>query len=135
MSLVFLESPFHSKDPIVFQRNIAYAQRCMLDSRRRNELPFVSHLLWTQHPESPTYFIDDEKYRYEDIGREKALKDLRIIRKRCDKVIFCIDYGYSSGMLEGLKQCQKENIPYEVRCIGDLEKDEITAKMRLKISE
>lgn len=44
MTLVIIESPYAGD----IERNTEYARACMLDSLRRGESPFVSHLLYTQ---------------------------------------------------------------------------------------
>lgn len=125
-TVVVLESPLSGN----FDQNIAYAQRSMVDSRLRGEIPLVSHLLWTQHHLCPQHFVEDIDEKYFVVGREKSLEDIKTLRRMTGKVIFYLDYGWSSGMKAGLEHCQKENIPYETRTLGNLYLDVENSKRR-----
>lgn len=132
VQVVLLESPFSGN----IQRNVAYTQRAMADSRQRNEAPIITHLLWTQHHEKADHFVSDydPKYTLPNLGRESALEQLKAIRRRVHKVVFLVDYGYSNGMKHGLEHCKKEGIPYEERKLGNTEEDEVNAKRREAVS-
>jgi len=129
MSIVILESPYSGD----IQRNIAYGQRIMADSRERGEIVIMPHLLWTQHHEAPNHFVSDydEKYEIKNCGREKSLEQIKILRTIADKVIFYTDYGMSSGMVHGLEDCKQRNIEYEFRTIGNLHLDEQNKLVRV----
>lgn len=116
MNVVIIESPYSGD----IERNIRYAQEAMTDSRKRGEIPIVPHLLWTQHHLAPNYFVHDNDPKYEVCGRETSINHIKELRRRADKVVFYIDYGYSSGMEIGLNHCYEENIPFEERVLyGD----------------
>ena len=128
MSIVILESPYSGD----IQKNVAYAQRAMNDARERGEIVIMPHLLWTQHYLSPLHFVCDwdDKYEVKNGGREESLKQIHLLRKMADKVIFYTDYGISSGMQDGLDQCKSENIPFEERLIKNTEMDTKIAQVR-----
>lgn len=129
MSIVVLESPYSGD----IQRNIAYGQRIMTDSRERGEIVIMPHLLWTQHHEAPNHFIaDDDKIQI--VGREKSIEQIKILRTVVDKVVFYTDYGMSSGMVHGLEDCKKRHIEHEFRTIGNLHLDEQNKLARSKVS-
>jgi hypothetical protein len=126
MSFVIIESPYSGE----IQRNIAYAQRAMNNSRTRDEIPMVPHLTWTQHQEAAHYFVGDFDQHFCILGRNTSIQQLKIIRRKVDKVIFMIDYGFSSGMIDALDQCMKEGIPYEERILGNTQLDSDNARYR-----
>ncbi len=130
MKVVILESPYSGN----IQRNIAYAQRCMADSRENHgEIPIVPHLLWTQHHLHPTHFVSDysEKYTLKNCGRDVSIKQIEIFRQKADKIVFYVDYGFSKGMEYGLFHCKRNKIPYEKRKIGNIEEDTINSNRRI----
>ena len=131
--VVILESPYSGDIP----RNIAYAQRCMADSRLRGEITLVPHLLWTQHHLCPDHFVSDydPKYELKQIGRDVSLEQIHVLRRLSQMVVFYFDYGLSSGMNDGLKLCKFENIPHEIRTIGTIEADVQNANNRCKQSD
>lgn len=130
--IVLIESPYSGDIP----RNIAYAQRCMYDSRMRGEITLATHLLWTQHHLAPQHFVSDydEKYEVPNCGRDVSLQQIcalrEMIQREGGKVVFYIDYGYSSGMTHGLEHCKRNNIPYEERRLNKLDKDIENASAR-----
>lgn len=128
--VVVLESPFSGDIPV----HVAYAQRAMTHARSKGEVVIAPHLMWTQHHKCPDHFVSDydPKYQVENGGRDAALKQIHELRRRVNVVVFYIDYGYSSGMKDGLEQCKRDGIPMEERCIGNLEEDVENAKSRSK---
>jgi len=84
MNLVVMESPYAGDIP----RNVAYARRCLRDCIARGELPFASHLLYTQ-------CLNDAELT--DRERGLSLNTEMIIR--CDYLAVYVDLGISPGML------------------------------------
>lgn len=91
MKRVIIESPLSGD----FKRNIRYARLCCLDSLRRGEAPYASHLLYTQ-------MLDDEDPIEREMGMEAgfAWGDVGELRA------FYVDLGMSGGMMEGETKAQ-----------------------------
>ena len=86
-SFVIIESPYAGE----VERNEVYARRCIMDSLIRGEVPFASHLLYTQ-------VLDDTDPPQRKLGMEAGFEVLR----RSDYSVVYIDYGTSNGMKEGI---------------------------------
>ncbi len=90
MKTVMIESPFEggtSREGA----NVAYAKRCMNDALRRDEAPYLSHLLY---PHTLDDTIPEQRNRGIRAGHEIAA-DL-------DMWCFYLDRGVTRGMLEGV---------------------------------
>lgn len=95
--LVIIESPYFVKgDEQATQNNVLYARACMLDSLRRGESPFLSHLLYTQ-------VIDDNNTADRDLGINAGLQWGKV----AEVSIIYIDRGISPGMVKGIESAQK----------------------------
>lgn len=127
-TVVVIESPYSG----YILKNVAYAQRAMKDARERKEIVIIPHMTWTQHHLAKGHYVSDwdDKYEIKNGGREASLEQIKVLRRRADKVVFYVDYDYSHGMTDGLEQCKAEGIPYEERRIGGLEQDEANARRR-----
>lgn len=102
MFKVIIESPFRGD----INKNVKYAQKCMLDSLKRGEAPFLSHLLY------PLVLEDsNEKERY--IGIIAGLEWGRVADLRA----VYIDYGITSGMKKGVRDAKIIHQPIEYRRI------------------
>ena len=101
--LVILESPF-AGDTEVTEK---YARRCMLDSLKRGEAPLVSHLLYTQ-------VLDDTN---PDERRMGILAGHAWLEFAEASVVYT-DYGFSSGMRQGMVEAEMHNVDIEIRQIG-----------------
>jgi hypothetical protein len=86
--LVIIESPYAGE----VKRNEIYAKRCMKDSLSRGEIPFVSHLLYTQ-------VLDDTNPEDRKLGMECGWEFI----KHSDYSASYTDYGVSNGMKRGIK--------------------------------
>lgn len=82
-------------------RNTAYAQAAMIDSIRRGEAPFLSHLLYTQ-------VLDDT------VGVERCLGfELEWSwAQAAERVVGYIDLGVSRGMEQTLTRLQEAEVPW-----------------------
>jgi len=78
-----IESPLAGN----FRRNVRYAQLCMLDSLKRGEAPYASHLLYPQVFDD----LDEDQRR---IGMQAGHVWLR----QAELVALYIDFGMSRGM-------------------------------------
>ena len=101
--IVVLESPYAGN----FERNEKYARRCMLDSLKRGEAPFISHLLYTQ-------VLDDTDVSQRKLGMEAGFV---FIGASAYTAVY-EDYGISRGMKEGIKIAKDLGHSIEYRQIG-----------------
>lgn len=108
---VYLESPYaeNKKDGISIEEHVEYAQRCTLDSIKRGESPYVSHLLLTQPNILKDHFPEE---------REKGIKAGNTWKMLAKKTVVYTDYGISDGMEEGLEVSEEIDQVVEYRCIG-----------------
>ena len=97
-----LESPYSGD----VEKNIDYAKKCLRDSLERDECPFASHLLYTQ-------VLNDRDKKERWLGMSQAFEWYEF----ADQMILYIDLGISKGMLLGVKQAVKRNIPIFKRTI------------------
>jgi len=108
MKNVVLESPFQGGNPIYIQ----YARMAVLDSLSKNEAPIASHLLYPQ-PGILHDFIPKE--------REKGIRAGNSWIKAADCLVVYIDFGITEGMLLGIEEAKKNNIPIDFRSLGNVE--------------
>ena len=104
MKRVILESPYAGD----VERNVEYARRAMLDSLKRGEAPFLSHLLYTQVLE------DTEPYQRQ-LGTEAGWSWIVV----ADGTVVYEDYGISDGMVVGIECAAYMGNDIEYRTIGE----------------
>lgn len=104
MRRVILESPYAGD----VKRNVEYARACMRDSLMRGEAPMASHLLYTQPGVLDDNIPDERK-----MGIEAGLA----WGTEAEATVFYVDYGYSAGMMEGVKRAYLEKRPVEIRTL------------------
>lgn len=97
--LVMLESPYAATPGRSVKDNVAYARLCMIDSVTRGEVPFATHLLWTQRPDGgwageKNGATDAEHW----LGRDKALAMGNAWREWADMTVLYVDFGVTPGM-------------------------------------
>lgn len=103
MTRTIIESPY-AGDVTTNQR---YARACLLDSLRRGEKPFASHLLYTQ-------VLNDLLPEERRIGMAAGFAWYDAAQQ-C--VVYC-DRGISSGMLAGIREAFKRDVPRVYRLLG-----------------
>lgn len=101
MKLVFVASPFRGVEDAV-----GYAKRCMLDSIRRGEAPFASHLLY------PLVLSENDEER--KLGMECG----KAFLCRCNLLAVYVDHGISEGMEEEIEEADKVYMTITYRKIG-----------------
>lgn len=107
--LVIVESPYAGDRVGDVERNTIYAQRAVRDAFERGEVPFASHLLYTQ----PNIFDDknpEERLR----GIEAGYAWWPVVQ--C--IAFYSDYGWSRGMYNAYNRAQILKFVTEEREIG-----------------
>ena len=113
--LVVIESPYAGD----VEANVAYAKRCVLDSLRRGEAPYASHLFFTQPG-----LLDDLKPEERRLGMESGFA----WGEAASVVGVYVDRGISSGMREGIAAAARRGAHIEVRALDrEVTRDELHA--------
>ncbi len=103
---VDVESPYGNKDKIIVARNIRFARACLRDCLLLGEIPFASHLIYTQPG-----ILDDEK----DDERTLGINAGKRLIKNADRTVVYDNYGISTGMIFGIENARKSGRPIEYR--------------------
>ena len=104
MKRVVIESPYAGD----VAGNVAYAKRCVLDSLRRGEAPYASHLFFTQEG-----LLDDDDPDERAAGIEAGLA----WGASADEVAFYVDRGISRGMRQGFDAAKARGAAVRIRAI------------------
>lgn len=102
--LVVIESPLRGD----YVKNREYAKKCMLDSLRRGEAPYASHLLFDQPG-----LLDDTNPEERELGMLAgfAWGEVGVLRA------FYTDLGMSGGMIRGAEEAKRLGQEIEYRAI------------------
>jgi len=103
--LVVIETPYAGD----VAANVEYARACMLDSLKRQEAPFLSHLLYPQPG-----ILDDSAPDERELGMLAgfAWGDM------ADARVCYVDRGTSPGMARAIKRSEQLGQPVEYRTLG-----------------
>lgn len=101
---VIIESPYAGD----IDKNIKYARQCLRDSILRGEIPFASHLLYTQEG-----VLDDNNPHERALGIELGLA----ISSIATLTAVYTDLGISNGMRYGIKRAEDDGRQIEYRSI------------------
>lgn len=105
MKKVIVESPYNGE----VELNEAYAELAMRDCLLNyNEAPYASHLLYTRR-----FVLNDDNESERSLGINAGFE----WRDTCDKTVFYVDLGITTGMLQGIKDCEAKNKVYETRIL------------------
>lgn len=99
-----VESPLAAATPEGFRRNVRYAQLCLLDSLKRGEAPFASHLIYPQVFDD----LDEDQRR---VGMQAGVEWLRM----AELVVLYIDLGISKGMTAAEHEAIRYGKPTTIR--------------------
>lgn len=122
MERVVIESPYAGKSDVDIEINEIYGDFCMRDCLLNyNETPYASHLLYTRK-----YVLRDKIPEERKLGIKAGF----FWRDVSTKTVFYMDLGMTSGMNEGIKDCEDKNKPYEVRHLSPDLWDEFLGIMR-----
>ena len=118
INFVDVETPYSAKDLAGVRKNILYARACVRDCLLRSEVPFASHLLYTQ-----LWILDDTLPRERELGIH-AGKKLITSLPGIVTVVYQ-DLGISKGMEYGifLARQQQRSIEYRNLEKGWLERE------------
>ena len=103
MIRVIIESPYRGD----VARNVAYLDRCLLDSLKRGESAIASHKIWPG-------ILDDDNPEERQLGIEAGLAWVQV----ADLMIIYSDHGISDGMENAMSRARLHGIPIETREIG-----------------
>lgn len=101
---VMIESPYSGD----IEENTRYAILAMRDSLRKGEAPYLSHLLYTQHPERGYVPDNDAEDELSCVGRDAAIDAGQAWASKADYVVVYTDRGISTGMKYGIARAEKE---------------------------
>lgn len=116
MIRVVIESPLNAPTREGIERNKKYARAALLDSLRRGEAPYASHLLY-DHPE----ILDDLSSEERELGIQAGFAWCACAQK----IAVYADFGISSGMRRGIDLHSENGVPVEYRYLyprGDIVK-------------
>lgn len=102
MIRVLIESPYAGD----VEANVAYARQCLLDSLKRGEAPYASHLMYTQ-------VLDDGDQLQRALGIEAGLD----WGSAAQLTAVYTDRGISDGMRLGIKRAEAEGRPVVFRSL------------------
>lgn len=105
-ALVILESPFKGANEQEFERNVLYAQFCVLDSLQKGEAPYASHLLYTQ-------VLNEHDPAQRTFGIDAGLEFGTV----CSKSVVYTDLGISSGMQKGIDHAIRHGRDVQMRTL------------------
>jgi hypothetical protein len=117
----FIETPFMGKNWSEIKRNHNYTKACVSDCLQRGEIPYASHLFFTQRG-----ILDDRvaEERMKGIMAGKDIEEGITIASKYDaKIYVCTaiytDLGISSGMALGRDKAEELGRPVVIRTLGD----------------
>lgn len=103
--LTIIESPYAGD----VEAHLAYARQAVKDSIHRGEVPFGSHLLYTQPG-----ILDDTKPEERRLGINTGLRFYEV----AERSAFYVDRGFSRGMAEGFKRAVESGVQIEFRSVA-----------------
>ncbi len=106
---VDIESPFAAKNDLRAYEYLTYGRRCLHDSIQHGEIPFASHLLYTQ---------DDVLVDAIPAERKRGLELNELWLLKCDTMAVYIDYGISPGMDKAIQIADTNMLEINYRKIG-----------------
>jgi len=109
---VDIESPYSGKNEEEIKRNILYARACVKDSLLRGEVPFASHLFYTQPG-----ILNDNIPKERDMGIN-AGKELIEALPNIATIVYQ-DLGISRGMQYGIDRATQNGRNIEYRLLEE----------------
>ena len=102
--IVIVESPYAGN----VEANLEYARAACLDCFKRGEVPFASHLLFTQ-------MLDDGN----PLERELGIKSGYEFWPAASRIVFYVDRGWSPGMQAAKGLAIRHNFIWEARKLNE----------------
>ena len=123
IKFVDVETPYMGKTEDESRRNILYARACVRDCLLRDEIPFASHLFFTQPG-----ILDDNVPK----EREKGIRAGKSIIESLPRIITVVyeNLGISTGMQYGINRAKENGRTVEFRSLenGWAEKELVIAR-------
>lgn len=107
---VDIETPYASANLKEVLRHIRYTRACVRDSLMKGEIPFASHLFYTQ-----AGILDDNMMKER---RKGIMAGKRLIEKLGAYTVVYTDLGISEGMQLGIKIAKKSGRKIKYRTLG-----------------
>jgi hypothetical protein len=107
---VVIETPYFTPALKEVARNVRYARACVRDSLLRGEIPFASHLIYTQPG-----ITNDKLPKERKLG---IMTGMAINKKLNATAIIYTDLGISGGMKLGIKMAKRHGRKIEYRRLG-----------------
>ena len=111
-NFVDVETPYKADNEENLRRNLLYARACVRNCLLRGEIPFASHLFYTQPG-----ILDDNIPKERDMGIN-AGKELIEALPEIVTVVYQ-DLGTSKGMQYGIERALKNGRKIEYRTLGE----------------
>ena len=108
---VDIETPYSAKTESDLSRNLLYTRACIRDSLLRGEIPFASHLFYTQPG-----ILDDTVQTERDMGilaGKELIEGLPGV-----KTVVYTDLGISPGMQFGIDRAESQSRIIEYRTLS-----------------
>ena len=108
---VDIETPYSGKTEEELRLNLLYARACVRDSLLQGEIPFASHLFFTQPG-----ILDDTNHQ----EREKGIQAGKSLIEALQNIITVVytDLGISDGMEYGINRAEEQGRRVEFRRLG-----------------
>ena len=109
---VDVETPYMGENEEQVRRNLLYARACVRDCLMREEIPFASHLFFTQPG-----ILDDNV-----LGeREMGINAGKLLIESLPDIVTVVyqDFGISKGMQYGIDRAIKNGRDIEYRTLGE----------------
>jgi hypothetical protein len=119
MQRIIVESPLNAPTREGVEENKAYARACVLDSLRRGEVPYASHVFFDQPG-----LLDDLRPGERRLGMEAGLAWGEV----ADLVAAYLDRGVSNGMRAGIALAKTRKQAIHFRSILGMTGEEIRQK-------
>jgi len=128
MQRVILESPYAGKSANDIYLNEVYGEFCMRDClTNHDEAPYASHLLYTRK-----YVLRDSIPSDRKLGIEAGF----FWRDVAEKTVFYIDLGMTTGMNQGIDDCETKGKSYSIRHLNkDLWKEFVVIEDKVRHPE
>ncbi|MDE1871235.1 MAG: hypothetical protein KGI06_03280 [Candidatus Micrarchaeota archaeon] len=109
-TFVDIETPYSARTPKGVIKNIRYTRACVRDSILRGEIPFASHIFYTQ-----SGILDDNS----PAERQKGIMAGKMMIERLNATtVVYTDLGMSKGMELGIEMAKKSRRRIEYRSLG-----------------
>ena len=109
---VDVESPYMNESEAQVRKNLLYARACVRDCLMKGEIPFASHLFFTQPG-----ILDDNV----PSEREKGINAGKNLIESLPGIVTVVyhDLGISRGMSDGIARAKRNKRNIEYRILGD----------------